>query len=340
MNHQQPVQAGLLAEQPDGDQTGPVTCLGLTFAGDDARRAYFLEQLRVKLQDPALRASEGFPTGSDEDVLALSDPPYYTACPNPFLPEIIAEWQRQRAELHAQLGLDDAAYHREPFASDVSEGKNDPIYNAHSYHTKVPHKAIMRYILHYSEPGDIVFDGFCGTGMTGVAAQLCGERKTVESLGYRVEPDGRIYEGERLLGRLGPRKAVLNDLSPAATFIAYNYNTPVDVAAFEREARRILQEVEDELGWMYETWHPSCDDPHRMKARVNYIVWSDVFVCSECMAEMVFWDVAVNRETGEVLPEFSCSNCRTRHTKNSLHRASETIFSATLDKLITRAKPD
>jgi hypothetical protein len=34
----------------------------------------------------------------------------------------------------------------------VSEGKNDPIYNAHSYHTKVPHKAIMRYILHYNDP--------------------------------------------------------------------------------------------------------------------------------------------------------------------------------------------
>ena len=45
---------------------------------------------------------------------------------------------------------------------------------AHTYHTKVPYKAIMRYILHYTKPGDIVFDGFCGTGMTGVAAQMCG----------------------------------------------------------------------------------------------------------------------------------------------------------------------
>ncbi|GIW56394.1 MAG: hypothetical protein KatS3mg082_2798 [Nitrospiraceae bacterium] len=72
----------------------------------------------------------------------------------------------------------------------MSEGKNDPIYNAHSYHTKVPHKAIMRYILHYTEPGDVVFDGFCGTGMTGVAAQLCGDRKTVESLGYKVDDQG------------------------------------------------------------------------------------------------------------------------------------------------------
>jgi hypothetical protein len=73
-------------------------------------------------------------------------------------------------------------YDRPPFAADIKEGENDPIYNAHSYHTKVPHKAIMRYILHYTKPGDIVFDGFCGTGMTGVAAQMCG----APDAGFRV----------------------------------------------------------------------------------------------------------------------------------------------------------
>jgi hypothetical protein len=40
---------------------------------------------------------------------------------------------------------------------------------------------------------------------------------------------------------------ILNDLSPAATFIAYNYNTPVDVAEFKMEATRILEECEKEL---------------------------------------------------------------------------------------------
>ncbi len=69
----------------------------------------------------------------------------------------------------------------------MSEGKNHPIYKAHSYHTKVPHRAIMRYILHYTEPGDVVFDGFCGTGMTGVAAPSSGgDRTEVQELGYRT----------------------------------------------------------------------------------------------------------------------------------------------------------
>ena len=62
-----------------------VECLGMTFENDDARREYFLGILREKLKDPEFRTIEGFPIGEDEDILALSDPPYYTACPNPFV---------------------------------------------------------------------------------------------------------------------------------------------------------------------------------------------------------------------------------------------------------------
>jgi hypothetical protein len=196
--------------------------LGLTFESDEARRTYFLGKLREKLADPEFRKIDGFPMGSDEDILALSDPPYYTACPNPFIKDFI--------RCHGKLDDPRMPYNREPFATDVSEGKNDPIYNAHSYHTKVPHKAIMRYILHYTQPGDVVFDGFCGTGMTGVAAQLCSDRKTAESLGYKVLDDRTLIDKDgKLFSKLGARYAVLSDLSPAATFIAYNYNTQVNI---------------------------------------------------------------------------------------------------------------
>ena len=308
--------------------SSPVECLGMTFASDSDRRNYFLDKLREKLlQDPEFRQIEGFPIGKDEDILALSDPPYYTACPNPFLEDFIQHYGKPF----------DAAvngYHREPFAADVSEGKNDPIYNAHSYHTKVPHKAIMRYILHYTEPGDIVFDGFCGTGMTGVAAQLCGDKATVESLGYRVEQDGTILDEDRQpFSKLGARRAILNDLSPAATFIAYNYNTPVDVAAFEREARRILAEVEAECGWMYETVHQG-----NTKGRINYTVWSDVFTCAECAGEIVFWDVAVDKVAGQVRDEFGCPHCTALMTKRKMGRAWVTRYDGAINQTIRQAK--
>ncbi len=142
----------------------PVECMGVTFPNDKARRAHFTEILRRKLKDPAFRNIEGFPLGEDEDILALSDPPYYTACPNPFVGDFI----QQKSEKSQA----DFPYDSPPYAADVSEGKQDPICMAHTYHTKVPYRAIARYILHYTQPGDLVLDSFSGTGMTGVAAQF------------------------------------------------------------------------------------------------------------------------------------------------------------------------
>ena len=324
-------------EQAEHKKTGPVICLGMTFENDDARRAYFTEELRKKLQDPEFRKIEGFPIGEDEDILNLSDPPYYTACPNPWIADFIEEWESQKPPIPEGY-----EYHREPFAADVSEGKNDPIYNAHSYHTKVPHKAVMRYILHYTEPGDIVFDGFCGTGMTGVAAQMCGDREVVASLGYQVKPDGTILQEEidesgrkvwKPFSKLGVRKAVLNDLSPAATFIAYNYNTPVDVEAFEKEAKRILKEVEEECGWMYETKHSD-----GRTGKINYTVWSDVFVCPECANEVVFWDVSIDKESGKIRDFFTCQHCQSELTKRKMERAWTTKYDIALNQSIRQAK--
>jgi DNA modification methylase/predicted RNA-binding Zn-ribbon protein involved in translation (DUF1610 family) len=285
-----------------------------------------------------VRGIEGFPIAKDEDIISLSDPPYYTACPNPFIEDFINKHGKP-------YDPEKDTYRRQPFAADVSEGKNNPIYNAHSYHTKVPHKAIMRYILHYTEPGDIVLDGFCGTGMTGVAASLCGDRKSVESLGYRVQDNGVILDekGERF-SKLGARKAILIDLSPAATFIAYNYNTPVDVQEFEREARRILREVEDECGWMYETQHVVDGKVQKdlkgnpVMGRINYTVWSDVFVCPNCSGELVFWEVAVDKEDGRVRDEFTCPHCGSHLTKRSLERAMERVYDRDLEEVIDRAR--
>lgn len=277
-----------------------------------------------------VRHIEGFPIGKDEDIIALSDPPYYTACPNPFIEDFIKEHGTPYDE-----ETDD--YHREPFAADVSEGKNDPIYNAHSYHTKVPHKAIMRYILHYTEPGDIVFDGFCGTGMTGVAAQTCGNPDADPEFKYKIEQEMPYI-------KWGARKAILNDLAPAATFIAYNYNTPVDVEEFEKEANRILAECEKELGWMYETNHVDekgeqiFDSKGPVKGKINYTVWSDVFICPNCGSEIVFWDVAVDEENKKVKNIFECNKCGMELKKTDCERAVELVYDDGINETITMAK--
>ncbi|WP_445630202.1 DNA methyltransferase [Nostoc sp. DSM 114167] len=294
--------------------TGPansVECLGISFESEQARRDYFLEKLRQKLKDPNFRNIEGFPRGEDEDILAMSDPPYYTACPNPWIAELIEQFGKQ-------YNSDTDDYQREPFTADVSEGKTDGLYTAHSYHTKVPHKAIARYILHYTEPGDVVLDGFAGSGMTGVAAQMCA----------KPDPDFRYtVESERKAADLpqpewGARKVVLNDLGVAATFIAANYNLPFNVNAFKREAQRILDELKQEIGWMYETLHTD----GRTKGQINYTVWSEIFACPECGEEIIFLEEALDKETKRVRDTFPCPNCSAQLTKDNLQRLMETFL--------------
>ncbi len=307
-----------LLESTASKATGPVECLGLTFPDDDARRAHFTELLRAKLQDPAFRQIEGFPIGSDEDILALSDPPYYTACPNPFLAGFIRYYGKPYDP--------NQPYHRKPFAVDVSEGKTDPLYKAHSYHTKVPHLAIVPSILHYTEPGDIVLDGFCGSGMTGVAAQWCG----VAPDSYRQEIEA-LWDKEGLgKPRWGTRRVVLNDLSPAATFIAANYILPFDVEAFAQAGRQLLDEVEAELGWMYQTLHTD----GQTKGRIQYTVWSEVFTCPNCASEVVFLEEALDEKSQRVKDAFPCPVCHIELTKQHLERIYITTFDPVLKQNI------
>ena len=286
---------------------GPVECLGMTFESDAARRAHFLERLKTMLRE--LRRRPDFPAGTDADILRLSDPPYYTACPNPFLAEFV--------ERHGRPYDPDEPYHREPFAVDVSVGKTDPLYRAHGYHTKVPHLAIVPSILHYTQPGDLVLDGFCGSGMTGVAAQWCGTAPPAYRRGLE-----RQWETEgHAAPEWGVRRTILGDLSPVAAFIAANYNLPFDVDAFARAARTLLDGVAAEVGWMYETLHSD----GTTKGRIDYTVWSEVFACPECAGEIVFIDEALDERTGRTRIGFPCPHCGAALTKKTLERSFETL---------------
>jgi 16S rRNA G966 N2-methylase RsmD len=288
------------------DASGPIECLGQTFPSEVARRQHFIGMLRAKLADPEFRRIEGFPVATDEDILALSDPPYFTACPNPFIPEFIARYGKP---YDAGSG-----YSREPLTVDVQEGKTDALYKAHGYHTKVPHLAIVPSILHYTEPGNVVLDGFCGSGMTGVAAQWCGAAPVV----YRAKLEAEWKALGKRAPKWGPRRVVLNDLSPAAAFIAANYNIPFDVETFAKTAKKLLAEVAAELGWMYQTRHTDGRQGH-----IDYTVWSEVFSCPSCAGEIVFSTEALDLETKRVRLEFPCPHCGTSLTKDNLERVFE-----------------
>lgn len=273
-----------LEEELDAKEEAKVECLGMTFDSEEERRQYFLERLREKLQDPEFRKIPGFPKGSDEAILRMSDPPWYTACPNPFLRELICDWRSE---------TDERGYSSQPFAADVSEGRTDDVYTAHTYHTKVPPRAIARYLFHYTQPGDVVLDAFSGTGMTGVAAGMCSDRRIA------VECQGTP----------GARRAVLLDLSPLATFVSSVYLCPPSPRDFQATSQQVMDALYKKTD---DIWHVNRDGESYV---VEFHVWAEQFTCPNCQAPVASAEMVEATVTIGTAKEFSCPRCSTLVSK-------------------------
>src|SRR5436853_7857612 len=103
----------------------------------------------------------------------------------------------------------------------VAVKRSDPIYNAHSYLTKVPVGAIRPFIEAFTAPGETLLDPFAGSGMTGVAAAICG------------------------------RRAILRDINVLGRHVGTNYLNLVDPTAFRDAARRCIVSDRDRVGDPY-----------------------------------------------------------------------------------------
>lgn len=142
------------------------------------------------------------------------------------------------------------------FDQPIETTKATAIYNMHTYWSKKPHDAICQYIRHYTQPGDLVLDPFCGSGGTALAA---------------------LMEG---------CQAIAIDRSPAATFITKNYCTPVDVDELQAAFEDIKRKVKPEIDWLYETRCDRCGG----KATTAYTVYSQVFQCPRCLTKVPLFD--------------------------------------------------
>ncbi len=269
---------------------------------------------------------EGFPSSSNEEILKLSIPPYYTACPNPFVPDFVEHHISQKEKKQTN----------QPLTDDIVAGKNDPLYFSHYYSTKVPPDAIIPYIMHYTEPGDIIFDGFAGTGMTGVAAQLC------------ADPNRHSCRG----GNPGARRAILVDLGTAATFIAAGTNYLGVLIHYLDGIKEIVRQVEDNnrsliktkhVGWARGTTNltkrKNSTKPHGPESgHIEYTVWSDVFSCSECGAELVFWDLVFSGPGVRSPKKFLCTECGSEQSIKTLERVWVTRYDNELKESVRQAK--
>jgi DNA modification methylase len=274
----------------------------------------------------SLKQIDGYPLGTDENILNLSLPENYTSCPNPFIPNLI---ERQNLLGNTERVIT-------PFTEDVSEGKNDPLYFAHYYSTKVPPQAIVPYILHYTRPGDLIFDGFCGTGMTGVATQICASEENRNS-----QSDLKYEE----------RRTLLLDLSPAANFIAEITNSLGLILPYLDNIQKLINEVANEYRNLLETKHVgwprgTVDNSLRKNnlsksmsvGKIEYVVWSDVFRCPECAEEIIYWNLVFKGPRKSSPDELHCPKCNVLLTLRNLLRVTRTFFDHELGATITQAK--
>ena len=301
------------------ENKGPVTVLGVEFANDDERRAYFREELRKKL--PELRYIEGFPIGEDDDIINLSDPPYYTACPNPWLNDLIKDWENEKVQLESEGKRSGDFEVDDPYASDVLGIKNDSVYRSLSYHTKVPQAIVMNYLFHYTQPGDIVYDGFCGTGMTGLACQSC--ENPSEELIDKVKSISQTSKGRR--------HCICGDLSPFAISMAYNLNTPIQSKQVEVELNKIYKSLQEEIGWMYQTKHINGD-----LGEINCVIYSDIMICPQCGELINLWESTVDIKNKKLLNKITCPHCGSEQAVSSLKKAMETVYDDSLQRTIER----
>ncbi len=307
-----------LFQKEDQHNNGPVTVLGKTFANDEERRAYFREELRKKL--PELKEIEGFPIGEDEDIINLSDPPFYTACPNPWINDFIAEWEEEKKQLEKEGKRVPDFEVTEPYNLPINEQKNNQFYKAHSYHTKVPHEVIINYYLYYTQPGDIVLDNFAGTGMAATAVNEI----SFPTSQLKEKFNNRWLKDFNKLPIWGIRKGIFTDLSPIASFINYNYNNDIDANKFKYIAEKIYDELVSDLGYLYLTKHDN------FNAEINYVIWSEHQICDACNHDFLFWDAAVDFENKKQKNTYNCPNCTIEITKSK----SKKFFITEYDMLL------
>jgi DNA modification methylase/transcriptional regulator with XRE-family HTH domain len=177
-----------------------------------------------------------------------------------------------------------------PPAGGIAAGKNTYTYDAHTYHTKVPPQGIAELLKHYLPEGGLVLDAFGGSGMTGVACRAVG------------------YD------------SLVNELSPAASFIAHLFAATIEPSVFEAGLRTLLNELEDVRRSLYTTTCRECKKP----TEILYAVWSYRVVCNHCDHEFLLWDHC--RQYGrrvrdhKILSEFPCPHCQRPLRKSRLKR--------------------
>jgi len=196
--------------------------------------------------------------------------------------------------------------------------RSGPLFNAFPYPTKISPEAIALFIASHTDPGATVFDGFAGSGSTGIAAILCASptdemKSEADRLGLSV--------------RWGARRAVLYEIGVLGSFVSKVLCSPPDPSEFGRAAKQLLRDVERQWNWLYEA-----SDPMGGKGTIRYIVWADMLRCPSCRKYVSLWDACVSRKPAKISGFFTCPYCDEDTNLAYVQRVHKTIVDDLLGK--------
>lgn len=189
-----------------------------------------------------------------EQASKMPDGCYSGDKPNPNLRAFV---ERHIKESPYDPGKDE--YVSAAFDKAIETTKNSAIFSLHPYHLgKKPHDAIEAYIAHFTKPGDLVLDPFCGSGSTAVASLIRG------------------------------RKAIAIDVSPAATFVTRYYVTPTDPLSLQVRFEAMLDAVSSEMSFLYGTRCHVCNG----LGILHHVVYSNAYECPRCLTQITLFEAS------------------------------------------------
>ena len=154
-----------------------------------------------------------------------------------------------------------------------------PRYSFHKYWARKPSNVIEEHLEHYTEPGDLVLDPFCGSGVSVIEALILG------------------------------RRAIGIDLNPIAVEIASITMNPPEESDLHEAFEYLQQSVGVEIKREMQIPCPRCGS----KVDIKYRVWASVATCPHCSNEQVL------ARPGEKTRRISfCAQCKGRLSSSSV----------------------
>ena len=161
-----------------------------------------------------------------------------------------------------------------------------PVYKMHRYFARRPWSVFRFLIEHYSNPGSIVLDPFCGGGVT-------------------------VIEGLRL-----DRKIIGVDINPLATFITRMELIDVDLDEIRTAFKQIENSCRKEIELLYSV---QPEDGNPMLA--DWYEWSSCYECPHCQKRLV---CAQAKKSGP--GDYTCQYCGQRVITTDANRVDEEII--------------